>query len=135
MRWCSPRRMPEARAEQNEPLRDRASSSLPSFAATRFGGVNLAMTIANVGGIALYLWAASLAWVIPSERAAGIDTVTGEPFIWAMGAVPVFGIYLVVNLIWLVVSLVRKRWRNTWTSYALVWAAWVVAVIIDFAHH
>ena len=93
------------------------------------------MTVANLGGIALYLWAASLGWALPWERAAGITSSTGEPFVWAAGAVPVFGFFLVVNLAWLIVSVARKQWRATLTAYACVWAAWIVAIIVDFAHH
>jgi hypothetical protein len=48
------------------------------------------MFIVNVGGTLLYLWVASLAWVVPEERAAGISSMTAEPFIWSLGALPVF---------------------------------------------
>jgi len=40
----------------------------------------------------------------------------------------------VVNLVWLIVMLSRKRWHET-GIYWYVWTASVVAVGIDFAHH
>jgi len=48
--------------------------------------IKLGLVIANVLGITAYLYLASrYAWAIPLEREHGVYTVTGEPFIWAVG--------------------------------------------------
>ena len=97
--------------------------------------VNLGLVIANVLGITAYLYLTSrYAWAIPQEREHGVHTVTGEPFIWAGIVVPIWATFALINLIWGVTIVVKERWR-----IALLWLAvvcmWLVAVVIDFAHH
>jgi hypothetical protein len=41
-----------------------------------------ALLAANVLGAIAYLAAASPSWAIPDERASGIHSITGEPFVW-----------------------------------------------------
>lgn len=98
--------------------------------------MNVGLVIANVLGVATYLYLVSHmgVWYIPEERAAGIYSVTGEPFVWSLIVAPIWGTFLLINLIWAVTIIAKKRWRN-----AILWSAvacmWLVAVVIDYAHH
>jgi hypothetical protein len=93
--------------------------------------VGLALFIANATGVILYIFASMASWVIPEERAAGIHTVTGEPFVWAARTWPIFICFGLLNLIWIL------RLRKRRDGYFLVAAAtiWLIATWIDFAHH
>ena len=93
--------------------------------------LGLALFIANVTGAIVYVFASMASWAIPEERAAGINTVTGEPFVWATRTFPVFIWFGLINLLW--ISRLRK-WRE---SFFLIATAmiWVIGVWIDFTHH
>ena len=96
------------------------------------------MCVVNTLGVLLYLWRAHYSWVDPAERAmelaAGIDSVTGEPFIWAIGVLPVWAAFLILNAVW-AVAIILRRPRRGFLPFALVWVLWVVAFFIDRAHH
>lgn len=95
---------------------------------------SLIMLILNGMGAVLYLWWASHAWAIPQERAMGIHSITGEPLVWAIGVFPIWAVFLLLNAIWGVLIL---RWRQ-WSSgrlWLLLVPIWLIAVVIDFAHH
>src|SRR5689334_24574020 len=64
------------------------------------------MLAANVAGVIYSLRVASMTWAIPAERAAGINSVTGEPFIWALGALPIWAVFVVANVAW---GVARRR--------------------------
>jgi hypothetical protein len=95
---------------------------------------SMALLTANVVGAVIYVLVASHGWVIPQERAAGLHSVTGEPFVWALYVLPICIVFLVLNVTWGAFILVRKQWRT-----GLLWLStlpiWLVAVAIDFAHH
>ncbi|MEO8725101.1 MAG: hypothetical protein ABI383_03165 [Acidobacteriaceae bacterium] len=94
-----------------------------------------ALLIANVVGAVLYVFAASRGgWAIPEERAAGIYTTTGEPFIWFSGILPIVATFFVINLVW-AVKIFTARSRPGGRLWLLAAAVWFVAVVIDFAHH
>ena len=95
----------------------------------------MALLVANVFGAILYVFAASRGgWAIPEERAAGIYTTTGEPFVWFLSILPIIAIFFVINLFWGVRILRGRDWYGgRW--WLLTAAAWFVAVMIDFAHH
>jgi len=82
----------------------------------------------------IYVVAASHGWVIPRERAAGLDSVTGEPLVWALSVLPISVVFIVLNVTWGAFILAGKQWRT-----GLLWLStipiWLVAVAIDFAHH
>jgi hypothetical protein len=88
----------------------------------------------NIVGAVIYLIVASPSWAIPDERAAGLNSITGEPFIWFLGIAPVITIFIAINLAWGVSILRHRLWPNEkiWLVAAAVWLA---AVVIDFAHH
>ncbi len=96
--------------------------------------LDIAMVVANVLGVLLYLWRAHYSWMDPRERAAGVDSVTGEPFIWAMGVLPVWALYFVLNASWAVTMILRRPRRGA-LPFAVVLALWIVAFLVDRAHH
>jgi hypothetical protein len=59
---------------------------------------------------------------------------TAEPFILALGVLPIFAVFSVLNVTWGAFILARPQWRGgrLWLLAALIWS---VAVGIDFAHH
>ncbi len=73
-------------------------------------------------------------WWIPAERKAGIHSVTGEPFIWAIAVVPIFALFFLADLIWGALIVQYRDWRSGrfWLSAGVIW---IVALWIDFAHH
>ena len=94
-----------------------------------------ALFVLNVIGAFAYLLAASHGgWAIPEERAAGIYTTTGEPFIWFTNIFLIVATFLTINVAWAVAVLTRRNWRSGifWLISAAVWLG---AVVVDFAHH
>jgi hypothetical protein len=86
----------------------------------------------NLLGAIVYVCLASRSWAIPQER--GLHSGTGEPFVWGLSVVPIFTIFFVVDVVWGGLILVRRRWPSgyLWLLAALIW---LVAAVIDFAHH
>ena len=114
-----------------------SSRSEPAMQVTKmsFGAQSMALLTSNVIGAILYVFAASRGgWAIPEERAAGIYTTTGEPFVWFSSILPIVAIFLIINIAWGTLILVRRQWKGGqfWLLAAVVWLA---AVVIDFAHH
>ena len=108
----------------------RARTGLAAYAHRR----DIGMVVANVIGVLVYLWRAHYGWANPEARALGIDPVLGEPFIWAMGVLPVWALFLAANTAW-AATIVFRRPQRGGIPFALVSVLWVVAVIVDFAHH
>jgi hypothetical protein len=86
----------------------------------------------NLMGAIIYVHRASLSWAIPQER--GLHSQTAEPFIWFLAVAPIFATFFVVNVTWGVLILARRQWPRGyfWLLAALIW---LVAAVIDFAHH
>ncbi len=106
-----------------------------SSVVVRFGltqRANVVFLIANLVGTLLYLWLSSFSWVIPEEK--GLNSMTAEPFIWAMAVLPVVAVAFLINLCWAAIILRRRQWSGgrLWLAVAVTW---VVAIAIDFAHH
>jgi hypothetical protein len=99
-----------------------------------FSRISVAILLANVLGVAIYLLGARYAWVIPEEAANGIHTITGEPFVWASFVLPVWIVFLVINLAWGSIIVARRRWLDG-RIWLMTFFVWIVAVIVDFAHH
>jgi len=93
---------------------------------------NLALLVANAVGAIVYVLRASPSWAIPKEH--GVVPITGEPFVWFAGTLPIVAIFFVLNLAWMGLIVARRRWRSGrfWLLAAL---SWLVAVCVDFAHH
>ena len=100
----------------------------------RIGTVGVVLLLINILGCVVYLIGARRAWIIPEEAANGIHSVTGEPVVWAAFVLPVWIVFLGINLIWGVTILARRRWLQgrIWLISGLIW---IVAAVIDFAHH
>ncbi len=94
--------------------------------------VNQGLLVANIIGAVIYVLWASHSWVIPRER--GLHAATGEPFVWALYVLPVWASFSAVDLIWGVLIVARRQWRNglEWLLSACIW---FIAVLSDFAHH
>jgi TRAP-type C4-dicarboxylate transport system permease small subunit len=90
--------------------------------------------VANIIGTMIYLRAVSPSWAIPEERVHGMSSVTGEPFVWAAYAVPIFAGFGLLNLVWGAYICVKRNWRDGYLLLAIT-LIWLVAVWIDFAHH
>jgi hypothetical protein len=90
------------------------------------------LLVFNFIGAIVYVCLASRSWAIPQER--GLHSETGEPFVWGFTVIPIFTIFLLVNFVWGGLILVRRQWRSgyLWLLTALIW---LVAAVIDFAHH
>jgi hypothetical protein len=93
---------------------------------------SVALLSLNLVGAVIYVVLSSRGWVIPQER--GLNSVAGEPFVWAISIAPVCGVFLVLNLAWGTFILVRKQWRSG-MFWLLTIPLWVIAAAIDFAHH
>ena len=100
-----------------------------NITAQRWG---LVLLVLNLIGAVIYVVRASNGWVIPEER--GLNSVTGEPFVWFVSILPVCVLFFVLNLTWGVLILVRKQWRSGlyWLSIIPIW---LVALVVDFTHH
>ena len=59
----------------------------------------LALFALNFMGAVIYMVAASRGWLNAQERAQGLDSVTAEPFIWAMYVFPIWVLFVLLNLI------------------------------------
>ena len=93
---------------------------------------NAILLAVNLAGAVLYVWRSSFSWAIPQEK--GLNSTTGEPFIWALAVVPVLVAALLVNVPWGIVILKRKQWSSG-RLWLLVGLIWLTAIAIDFAHH
>jgi hypothetical protein len=74
--------------------------------------MSVALLILNVIAAVMYVYAAMPSWVIPIERAQGINTVTGEPFVWAVRALPIVAVFFLINLIWGTGICLKRNWQN-----------------------
>jgi hypothetical protein len=100
-----------------------------------FRAASIGLLLLNVVGSIFYVVAASRGgWTIPEERAAGIHTTTGEPFIWFLSILPIIVTFSVINVAWGAVILARRQYKGglLWLLAAVVWLG---AVVVDFAHH
>ena len=92
------------------------------------------MLAANLAGVVLYLRVASMTWAIPAERAAGIASVTSEPFIWALGVLPIWGVFLVADVAWAVLRR-RRSLRSNLVLALTILVIWVAAFAVDYSRH
>jgi hypothetical protein len=58
--------------------------------------------------------------------------LTGEPFVWFAGILPVVAVFFVLNSAW--VALIRLYWLSG-RFWLLAVVLWLVAVSVDFGHH
>lgn len=97
---------------------------------------SVVLLVLNFIGAVVYVVAASNGWVIPQERALGLHSVTGEPYVWALFVFPVCAVFVVLNLTWgaFILAFARKRWHSG-IFWLLTIPIWLAAVVVDFAHH
>ncbi len=94
----------------------------------------LVLLLLNAIGSGAYVLLASRAWVIRQECEAGVNSITGEPFVWISSIAPVIVFFFLLNLACGTIILKRRQWKTgrMWLATA---AIWIVAAIIDFSHH
>src|SRR3954452_1533094 len=73
----------------------------------------LVLLAVNLLGSILYLIAVSPSWAIPIERESGINSITGEPFVWGTAGWPILTLFFVLNLSWAVFILFKRRWQES----------------------
>lgn len=90
--------------------------------------VHLGWLVANVLGAITFLSAASEAWIEPDSQPLG------EPFVWALKALPLLAIFLLLHIGVGGMALARRRgdWFVPITATTLLWVA---AFLFDNAHH
>ena len=93
---------------------------------------NIALLIVNLVGASLYVWLTSHSWALPQEK--GLNSTTGEPFLWAMAVVPTLTVALLIDVPWGVIILKRKHWSSG-RLLLFVGVIWVIAIAIDLVHH
>jgi hypothetical protein len=89
--------------------------------------VNIVLLTGNIAGAVVYLLLASKTWVVPQQRGSY------DPLLWAAAVLPLLACFGLFDLGW-GVAIVRGKWRGAGLWAAAV-AVWVVAAIVDFAHH
>jgi hypothetical protein len=94
----------------------------------------LSLVVLNGIGAIVYMARASNAWANPQERAAGVYSVTGEPFVWFAEIWPIVVVFLALNLSWEALILARRHWVSgrLWLLTVMIW---LIAVLVDNAHH
>lgn len=92
---------------------------------------NWPLLLANIIGAILYVVRASQSWAIPAER--GINSISGEPFIWALFALPILAVFAVIDLVWGII--VFRNQKNGARFLLIAGLIWIVAIVVDFAHH
>jgi hypothetical protein len=98
-----------------------------------FSVPSIALLFLNVVGSILYVVAASRGgWA--EERAAGINTTTGEPLVWFLNILPIVATFFVINVAWGAAILARRQ-RKGGLFWLLAAVVWLGVVVIDFAHH
>jgi hypothetical protein len=92
----------------------------------------------NIFAIVVYLLAASVGWV-ESEVADIPGASGGGALLWAMLAIPIFLMSLLVNLsaaTWLLIYRWRYgQWYFLWGTFVVVPVPWILAVAYDFSRH
>ncbi|QAU23075.1 hypothetical protein EO087_02960 [Dyella sp. M7H15-1] len=82
----------------------------------------------NAIGLILYLYFSSRIWAPADE--AGLMGGPGDPILWAMTALPFLIVCSLINILWFVMILLRKK-RSSFLKSFFVWvlvvAAWILA--------
>jgi hypothetical protein len=97
--------------------------------------VSVVLLVLNALGAFAYIARTSRSWRIPQEQEQGLDSITGEPFIWAAAALPILAVFLLLNLTWGALILGYRQWRSVRLWLLLPALIWLAAIAVDFAHH
>lgn len=90
---------------------------------------------ANVVGAAAFLWLASKTWIEPELRHEEVAR-GGDAVLWAVTALPVLIAFLVLDLVWLTLPVVRLAKTQAWPSASPLAATallWLGAIFVDLA--
>jgi hypothetical protein len=97
----------------------------------------LPFVASNVIGIGIFLFAASYFWIEP-ELANLPGANIGNAFGWILYAAPIAVLFVLGDLIWTAVKVVKSSWSARFQYIALsfaVLACWAAACIFDGNHH
>jgi hypothetical protein len=103
-------------------------SEEPNCAMQASRRVQVGWLVANTLGAAAFLFTASEAWIGPDTEPLG------EPFVWAIKALPLLAIFLVLHfgVGGMVIARRRRDWVAPLISTILLWMA---AILFDNVHH
>jgi hypothetical protein len=90
---------------------------------------------ANVVGAAAFLWFASKTWIEPALRHEDVAR-GGDAILWAVTALPVLIAFLVLDLIWLTLVMVKLAKSQAWHSalpVAAMGLLWLGVIFADLA--
>ena len=83
---------------------------------------------ANVFVMLVYRVGTSFSW--PTQTNEGPVTTGGDAFIWAFLALPVLGLYFIINFVWLFLIVKRRNWPNL-VVFLLTAGAWLCLLTIE----
>lgn len=89
---------------------------------------------ANLVGLATFLYFSSWTRLEPELRDRDMAR-GGDGVLWALTSLPVLGLFLTINAIWLALVIRRGLLSKTWRSIGsllLVLALWTAACALDF---
>jgi hypothetical protein len=92
---------------------------------------------ANIVAVLLYLYFSSRTWLEPELRGEVVAS-SGDAFIWAMSALPVFVLAVLLDLAVVFWAARRRRQSAKWPFANWSWvipALWVAAYAIEIYHH
>ncbi|MGI8766265.1 MAG: hypothetical protein ACR2KM_07110 [Gemmatimonadaceae bacterium] len=101
----------------------------------RTRGTVLWVTV-NLLSAACYLYFASWVWPEPELRGTEYAISPGDPFVWALSALPTFVLCMVINAVLLIAWRIDRRRADGWRPSALAWLIpllWLAACAIDRA--
>ena len=100
-----------------------------AFAAARF------WIAANVVGAAAFLCLASKTWIEPKLHHEAVAR-GGDGVVWTLTALPVLISFVVIDLLWLALTVRRLATTQTWrpaSPLAAMGVLWLGVIFVDFA--
>jgi len=90
---------------------------------------------ANIVGAGTFLWLAARTWIEPELRHDDVAR-GGDGVLWTVTALPVLIAFLVLDLVWLTLVVVRLAKTQAWPSASPLAATtllWLSAIFVDLA--
>jgi hypothetical protein len=90
---------------------------------------------ANLLGATVFIWLASQTWIEPELRGEGVAR-GGDALVWTVTALPILAAFFILDLVWLILTLVKFAKTQAWGSVSPLVATgllWLCAVLVDLA--